>query len=83
MPVVKVSLTSLLGKRRKRSFGDEDYPFFTEEFDSHFQDLDPSAEFYPQPYCSVVEGDINEPLGPVFLQFSNVLPYAILFLYWY
>ena len=53
----------MIGKRRRKRqdefemFGSD---FLDEESETDFDPIfDPSVEFYPQPYCRIVEGNIN------------------------
>lgn len=46
-------------KRRQTSDTDEfefDDNFFGEDFEQMFHDLDPSVKYYPEPYCSILQG---------------------------
>ena len=53
IPVVDVDVTAWLGKKRRKR-----QDFFS-DFDNNFVDdiveTDPSVEFYPKPYCDIVE----------------------------
>jgi len=56
VPVAKVDLTDLIVRRRRRKREtDSDNFFDEEEFDQHLEPSDPSVDFYPEPYCTVVE----------------------------
>lgn len=66
LPIVKIKLSSLLGKKRRRkrqlensffeedSNDDDDDGFFKND-DDDFHTKDPSVEYYPEPYCRIVE----------------------------
>ena len=58
VPIVKVDLGKIiLGHRKKR----EENDFFSQFEDgfmaeNDFREVDPSVEYYPSPYCSLIEG---------------------------
>lgn len=61
VPIVKVDLGKIiLGQKRKKR-EDEFFSQFEDEFieENDFQETDPSVEFYPSPYCSLVEGNFS------------------------
>lgn len=52
VPIVRVDFSSLLGKKRRRkrqAFSD----FKDEDFE--IPESDPSVDYYPKPFCNVVE----------------------------
>ena len=75
VPIVKVDLAKIiLGNRKKREENDFFSQFedgFIEEND--FREIDPSVEYYPSPYCSLIEGNFLRfflwifPVFPVFV----------------
>jgi hypothetical protein len=49
---------SFLSTRSRRRAAEED-AFFDGGFDAKFEDADPSVDYYPNPYCSVVNGELS------------------------
>ena len=59
VPIVKVDLTKLIGRRKKREVWEDNDLFsqFEDSFidDQDFKETDPSVEYYPSPYCGLIE----------------------------
>ena len=62
LPVVKVNMSQMVTKRRRRNVAEDE--FFNDSFDEmdnedFIKEYDPSVDLYPQPYCNIVESELD------------------------